>query len=736
MRVKAFFLGVGAQPANIDELSDSEWLTADQVVSSSNQEGASIAPVVEAKEQSEWTLPESWETLREKKIKQEYLSKTGPKPKVVRPSKSRTDPAITRPTKATKVAKFVRAHRLKFIASTLAIVLAFIVGQVGRSKLSDHFADAGLKQLSSGHAEEALSSLNQAIQIDGGNAKAYYYRGNAYRVKGELEQAFADYSSSLKLFPKNVSALNSRATLSLRLHNYPQAVADYTSIFGFADQEKTPQMYNNRAEAYAALDQFKEALQDYNVALNSDATDVRALAGRSQCYIKEKKFLQAKKDFLAVLKQNPDNKAALVCRANLHREEGSINKAFADLATVLRQDSSYEPALVSRAELYTATGAYTDAINDYNQVLDVQKTLPLYLARAGVFEKTKDYKNAISDYSAAIALAQKNHNLYLRRALCYQHLKSYKQAISDCAIAAELSPQDSEVFCLRGILMQQSGNPLSSFKDFTRAISLDNHCTAAYIGRGKLSLEGKNFTDAQNDFDRALKLDPDNAEALQGRKNTLAAIAPPKSTKIEVASADALNDTFDYSNVSTSKLIKSGYEKLESGFPSHAIAMFSEVIKRDGNDNISRRYLAHALLQDNRPSEALAQFRVLYRMRVLSAADQQAMVHAQQLEKQLQIAAKAKSTTEAAAITTVTATNQSIASNQAVEVKGIPQLQDLVEANPHDMGCKYNLAQAYFKAGKQAEGLTECTKFLSLPEMTPEWRKKFYSLMVASSGPR
>ncbi|MBS1955826.1 MAG: tetratricopeptide repeat protein [Cyanobacteria bacterium SZAS-4] len=712
MRVKAFFLGVGAQPANIDELSDSEWLTADQVVSQSNQEGGQIAPSVQAEVQPEWTLPESFETLREKKIKQEYLSKTGPKSEVVRPSKSRTDPAVRRPTAVTRVAQVIRAHRVKFVVFALVISLVVIVGLVGRSVLSDQFANTGLKQLSSGHADEALSSLDRAIQLDGRNANAYYYRGNAYRVKGKLEQAFADYSSSLKLFPKNVSALGSRATLCLRLRNYAQAVDDYTSIFGLADQQKTAQMYNNRAEAYAALGQFKQALQDYNVALNSDASDVRALAGSADCLFNLEQYPDALARYNQLLKQDPQSSAA-----HLGRELCDI---------------------IPRAKLSTANGAYADALKDYDQILKLpqHQTVSLHLARAGVLEKTKDYTSAISDYNAAVALAPKEHTLYLRRARCYQHLKSYKQALSDCAVAAELDPKDADVFCLRGTLMALSGNPISGSKDFTTAISLDSKCATAYVGRGKLSLASKNFADALNDFERALKLVPDDAEALQGRKDTLSATAPPKATKTEVASADALNDTFDFSNVSTSKLIKSGYEKLESGFPSHAVAMFGEVIRRNGNDNMSRRYLAHALLQDSKPSESLAQFRILYRLGVLSSADRQAMVHAQQLEKQLQIAAKAKSTTEASGATTSTSTSQSVASSQANDEKSIPQLQSLAESNPHDMGCRYNLAQAYFKASMKSEGLTECTKCLSLPEMTPDWRKKFYSLMVASSTPR
>lgn len=677
-RLKAFFVGAGGVEANIDELPEHEWLTADI-----DQEASHSAPNVEASdavEPSPWTMPDSQATQQEKKIKREYLSKAAPKREVVRARKSRTDLALKKPVKFAKVEQFISAHKIKLVASGLALCLVFIAWLIGHSLISDQLADAGLKQLSNGNVNEALSSLNQSIQIDGRNTKAYRYRGDAYRRNGELQKAFADYSSSLKLFPNSISVLNSRANLCLQLHDYSQAVADYTSILGLAGKEQ-PEIYNKRGDAYAALGQFDKALQDYSVVLKADAKDLQALAGSAASLLQLGRYSDALVQYNLILRKDPHNSAAFLGRSTCYLKEKNF--------------------VQTRKEIE----------NPQSQQL------------------SKDYKKAVSDYTAAIALAPKDYALYLERAQCYQQLKSYKMAIDDCTTAAGLNPRAPEIFCLRGTIMEQFGNPLSALTDFTTAISIDKDNVTAYICRGRSFLAKKDFVAAQKDFDHALKLDPTNLAALQGRKDTLSASAPPKAMAQLVA-----NDTPGFIKMSTPSLLRSGYETLKRGAAAEATAMFSEAIRRNRNDSVARRYLAYALLQDNRPSESIEQFQALNKLGALRPADRQAVVRAQQLQRQLQT--QTATSTTGGATSTATTPAATAATGQAPADKGIPYLKKLAEASPHDVSCKYNLAQAYAKEGMTAESTHECLSGLNMPEATEEWRKKLSELLISVSNPK
>lgn len=178
-----------------------------------------------------WTLPESKLTQQERKLKKQFLRKAASKSKDSRPTKTRTG-THSMPEKVGAVEQWIRAHRLKLVISGLAIVLLFVEWQLGHSAVAQFLVNNGIEQLSHGHPDDALTRFNQAIQVDGQSAGAYFNRGNVYWKKGELKQAFDDYSTALKLSPKRIDVLSGRAALSLQLEKYEQAANDYTNLFG------------------------------------------------------------------------------------------------------------------------------------------------------------------------------------------------------------------------------------------------------------------------------------------------------------------------------------------------------------------------------------------------------------------------------------------------------------------------------------------------------------------------
>jgi tetratricopeptide (TPR) repeat protein len=59
---------------------------------------------------------------------------------------------------------------------------------------------------------DALEDLSRAIELDPGNAEAYYQRGLVYSLKGETDKALADYDQACALDPTHRKAAEKRAT--------------------------------------------------------------------------------------------------------------------------------------------------------------------------------------------------------------------------------------------------------------------------------------------------------------------------------------------------------------------------------------------------------------------------------------------------------------------------------------------------------------------------------------------
>jgi len=732
-RLKAIFQRTKtatAEDDDYDELPESEWLTSD---------GPAAGPAM-------WTLPESKLTQQEKKIKKEFLTKSGPKSEPMRPNKA-LQGTHAKPDKYRKVRKWFLTHRFKLVTSGGSLVLVFFVWLIGHSLVAQQFVNSGIDQLSQGHANDALTSFNRAIQVDGGSASAYFNRGDAYRKKGDLKKALDDYSTSLKLSPKSVNVLDSRAALCLQMENFEQAANDYTLLLSFAPKENKPQIYNNRAAAYAGLGQYDKSLQDYRAALKVNAKDIDALTGcascleqlgsyakaiseynlvlgldahnydsylgRGYCYQKEKNFSAAAKDFQTVLKQSPHNKRALCYRADLYADQSMTGKAFEDLAAVLKMDAKYQRALMLRAVLYTNKGDYANAIKDYDQAQKVSHfkgNLALCLDRASVYRKMKEYDKAALDYTTAIALAANDYAPYLSRAQCYQQLKDYKKAVADCTMAAKLNPKSSDIYQQLGTMQEQFGNPVSAVKDYTTAISLDKKNIQPYISRGRLALAKKEFVAALADFDQALKIDSNNATALALRKQT---VALPSSSSVTAVLPVSGSKAPDFSKVATADLVKNGYERLKKGSTEDAISMLCEAVRRNRNDSTARRYLGYALLSAKRPSEALEQFQALRKLGTFQPSDQQA------IDKAMGASGLGQG-------------QRPVVSHE--DSFAIAQTQARIANNPSDLNARLKLVMQYNQSGLIEDALHECAVSMSLCDPNSQMYQKFAAMQTSLQG--
>jgi len=67
-------------------------------------------------------------------------------------------------------------------------------------------AMVGMLHAKGNRSQEALTALNEAIQIDANFDPAFFYRGNVYSMLNDLDRAAADYRRALEINPRNEQA--------------------------------------------------------------------------------------------------------------------------------------------------------------------------------------------------------------------------------------------------------------------------------------------------------------------------------------------------------------------------------------------------------------------------------------------------------------------------------------------------------------------------------------------------
>lgn len=173
---------------------------------------------------------------------------------------------------------------------------------------SGDYYESGKTKLTAGNIAEAIADLTAAIDAGAASVDTYILRGEAYMQSGDYAKAMADFNSVLEKDPANAvayydryllntrledynSAMNDinnalaanttnpsailqmrdlyakRGKLNLWLKNWQGAVADFTNSLARPEGTIDPTVYADRAEAYTAMGNFADAVNDYSSAV-------------------------------------------------------------------------------------------------------------------------------------------------------------------------------------------------------------------------------------------------------------------------------------------------------------------------------------------------------------------------------------------------------------------------------------------------------------------------------------
>jgi len=169
--------------------------------------------------------------------------------------------------------------------------------------------------------------------------------------------------------------------------------------------ELVASLYNQRGNAYQQLNQYQQALADYDQAITLNPKVAGYYGNRGNTY----RMLH--EDFERVIagRKPPDS-----IDADLYHRRG-------DAYQCLVED-------------------YEQAIADYGQAIRLEPTADRYHNRAIAHDILEQYEQAIADYNQAEALDPNDAHLYVNRGNAHMALEQYEQAIADYSQAIRLEP--------------------------------------------------------------------------------------------------------------------------------------------------------------------------------------------------------------------------------------------------------------------------------------------------------
>ncbi|HEY4017793.1 MAG TPA: tetratricopeptide repeat protein [Pseudonocardiaceae bacterium] len=261
-----------------------------------------------------------------------------------------------------------------------------------------------------GRYEEALEVETEAMALLDSQPGPHRYelflrrallsfnRAQVYAVLGRWDEAAADLTTVIDLFPEDTDGYLERANVHRNAGRVEEALADYQRSI---DRNPPAEAYYNRAGLLADLSRVDEALADYDTVLDLD----------------------------------PGHLDTLINRAGLHYDRDDLPAARVDVEHGLSLDQDNAQLLCTLGLIQLAEGDPDAANHSLTLAIDRDRTLvEAWANRAALAYETGDTEAAIADLTEALALSD-NPTMRCNRAACYRELGRHIEADRDLAAA-------------------------------------------------------------------------------------------------------------------------------------------------------------------------------------------------------------------------------------------------------------------------------------------------------------
>jgi len=168
----------------------------------------------------------------------------------------------------------------------------------------------GLAYRDKGELDRAIADFNEAIRLDPEFALAYNNRGLAYRDKGEFDRAIADFNEAIRINPlpastTHVNVFSNRGLAYRDKGDLDRAIADFNEAIRL--EPKFAVAFNSRGFTYDRKGERDRAIADYTEAIRLDPKFAVAFRNRGRAYLYAGALPKALADFSQSSELDPKN---------------------------------------------------------------------------------------------------------------------------------------------------------------------------------------------------------------------------------------------------------------------------------------------------------------------------------------------------------------------------------------------------------------------------------------------
>ncbi len=382
----------------------------------------------------------------------------------------------------------------------ILLFIGFCFMTIAKAQYANPFIKA-MAELSLDHPDNALLYLDTAINAHPENEESVLKRAEVLFAKGQISKAAQDFLLAEKMQQgcglyglARCYAAQNKSTVSLEYlkkhleSKYKLSQADIKLDPAFSKLENSKewkalwqQEWYNKYDDAAAEAAFMIKNKEYTEAINVVSTILKQhekkhelLAIRAHAYYQMASYKNALSDYNSAIEIRRKQEY-VKARGDVNIQLADYESAVKDYSLAIRLDSSDLPMYLKRAEALRQQGKYTEALQDialYTTYFEFSEQA-IFIAAQILFDKG-EYLWALSKINKILEKNKSNPEFFIFRANTYLKTNMLKQAIRDYGMALDIDHTSTEVWVKRGQARLAAGDKNGACHDFSTAMRMNN----------------------------------------------------------------------------------------------------------------------------------------------------------------------------------------------------------------------------------------------------------------------
>ncbi|MBR5593794.1 MAG: tetratricopeptide repeat protein [Bacteroidaceae bacterium] len=238
----------------------------------------------------------------------------------------------------------------------LSFTLLFIALAI-KAQNYNEICQKGIGHIKENDYAQAAVYFEQAVAYSSNNNEKIYALANlaySYQMQNELQKALKEYDKALEVAPSELTLLQQRANIYLRLDSTARALEDYNRLLQHEPSNTGALLC--RAHIYTNTEQFDKAWEDYKRLQMWIPDNLSVRLGIAMLYQKEKRYDESLLVLSAMIEENAGIAELYIARSNLERERGHNELAMMDLEKAIELDPDNANNYILQAIIYEKMG--------------------------------------------------------------------------------------------------------------------------------------------------------------------------------------------------------------------------------------------------------------------------------------------------------------------------------------------------------------------------------------------